>query len=41
MDNLLVTRGPATGPTRLSDWVRENADALGRRYFSEMAKHYR
>ena len=41
MDDLLVTSGPATGPTRLSDWLRQNADTLCRRYFSEMAKHYR
>ena len=40
---LLVSRsGEApTGTTRLSDWLDENADRLGRRYESELARHYR
>ena len=40
---LLVSRsGEApSGTTRLSDWLDDNADLLGRRYVSELARHYR
>ena len=38
MASLLDVPGPATGPTRLSDWVRANAADLGRRYASELAR---
>jgi NADH dehydrogenase len=38
---LLVTDGPATGRTRLSEWLREHGRALGRRWASELARHYR
>lgn len=41
MADLLVSAGPATANTRLSDWLRAHADELGRRYFSELARHYR
>lgn len=40
MDNLLVTDSPPTGTTRLSEWVSENSSWLGRKYFSELGKHY-
>jgi hypothetical protein len=40
MANLLAVEGPATGQTRLSDWLAENADRVGRRYASEVARHY-
>ena len=36
-----VSSDPPTGTKRLSDWMRENRDALGRRYASELARHYR
>jgi uncharacterized protein YbjT (DUF2867 family) len=40
MASLLAVAGPATGQTRLSDWLRENGDAVGRHYASEVARHY-
>lgn len=42
MDGLLVSRSGETprGTTRLSDWLDDNADRLGRRYASELARHY-
>jgi len=39
-DNLLVTEGPATGTTRLSAWLEENAARLGRTWASELRRHY-
>jgi NADH dehydrogenase len=39
--NLLVTESPATGDTRLSEWLKENADKVGVRYASELKRHYR
>ena len=39
--NLLVSSHPPTGQTRLSDWLDKNAELLGRRYASEMNRHYR
>lgn len=41
MASLLVSRDPPTCPTPFSRWVAENADRLGRRYASEVARHYR
>jgi len=41
MSNLLVSGGPPTGRTRLSEWLRQHADTLGARYASEVKKHYR
>ena len=37
----LVSANPPTGAVRFSNWLRENGDALGRRYASELARHYR
>jgi len=39
MANLLVSREPATGRTRLSQWLGENAEALGANYASELRRH--
>ncbi len=39
--DLLVTRGPATGPTRFSAWLNASADGLGRTWANELARHYR
>ncbi|GAB4332667.1 MAG: hypothetical protein Kow0099_04450 [Candidatus Abyssubacteria bacterium] len=39
--NLLVTKSPSTGETRLSEWLKENADTVGVRYASELKRHYR
>jgi uncharacterized protein YbjT (DUF2867 family) len=41
MDNLLATEGPSTGETRLSKWLSQNRDHIGRRYASELARHFR
>ncbi len=40
MDNLLAPEGPAAGSTRLSEWLTENADRVGKRYASEISRHY-
>jgi len=40
MANLLVSPAPPTGSTRLSDWLRQNADRVGARYTSELKRHY-
>ncbi len=41
MSSLLVSDKPPTGKTRLSDWLKANAGTLGRKYTSELARHYR
>jgi NADH dehydrogenase len=40
MSNLLASDAPAAGQTRLSDWLAENGDRVGRKYASEVARHY-
>jgi len=40
MSNLLAPQGPATGETRLSQWLSENRERIGLRYASEGARHY-
>ena len=37
----LVSADPPTTATRLSDWMRNHRDTLGRSYASELARHYR
>lgn len=37
---LLAVEGPAACPTKLSDWIKENSNWLGTKYFSEVKKHY-
>jgi uncharacterized protein YbjT (DUF2867 family) len=39
MANLLVSREPANGRTYLSQWLTENAGALGASYTSELRRH--
>ncbi len=39
--NLLVSSSPPGCPTRLSGWLRANADSVGRTYVSDVKKHYR
>lgn len=39
--NLLASSEEARGETRLSAWLAENRDWLGRRYMSELRRHYR
>ncbi len=41
MAGLLVSSGPPTGTTRLSEWLAQHAGSLGVRYASELARHYR
>jgi NADH dehydrogenase len=41
MADLLATDGPATGETRLTDWLQAHAGQVGRRYASEVARHYK
>jgi NADH dehydrogenase len=41
MANTLVSASPPTGKTRLSDWLAANAQQVGARYASELARHYR
>lgn len=40
MAGLLVSGRPATGTTRLSDWVKGHGGTLGARYASEVGRHY-
>jgi hypothetical protein len=35
------TGGPTTGSRRFSDWVEEEGPQLGRRYESEIRRHFR
>jgi NADH dehydrogenase len=40
MSNLLAPEGPSAGQTRLSQWLAENHQRVGRQYASEVARHY-
>lgn len=40
MANLLAPGGPATGETRLSEWLASNRERVGMRYASEVARHF-
>ena len=37
---LADTDGPATGSTRLTDWLADHGDQLGRSYANEIARHF-
>jgi len=39
-DGLADSDAPATGRVRLSDWVTENRDTLGRTYAHELRRHF-
>ena len=41
MADLLVSKQPATGKTRFSDWLAKHAAGLGTRYSSELQRHYK
>lgn len=41
MAELVTTDGPATGERALSEWLTRNADTVGRKYASEVSRHYR
>ena len=38
MDNRLYVDAPPLGTTKLTEWIRDHRDTLGRRYTSEMAR---
>lgn len=40
MAGLLVSDNPPTGKTRLSQWLKQHADTIGRQYASEVGRHY-
>jgi len=40
MADLLVSREPPRGKTKLSDWLEENSDQVGARYASELKRHF-
>ena len=40
MANLLVSAKPPLGRTRLSEWLRQYGDRLGRAYAAELKRHY-
>lgn len=41
MAELVTTEGPGTGIRRLTDWLAQNAAVVGKRYASEVSRHYR
>lgn len=41
MADLLVSHEQPTGQTHLADWLREHRNSVGRKYASELARHYR
>jgi hypothetical protein len=41
ISNLLDPEGPSSGPTRLSQWLADNHERVGKRYASEVARHYK
>jgi NADH dehydrogenase len=41
MHDILVSHEPPRGRTRLTEWLKTNADTVGRVYASEVARHYR
>jgi len=41
MSNLLVSDGPPTGQTLLSEWLEQNANTVGATYISDLKRHYR
>jgi NADH dehydrogenase len=40
-DGLADSGEPPTGQVKLTDWIAENGDTLGRRYANEIDRHYR
>jgi len=40
MDELLLSHRPPTGTTRFTRWLADHADQLGRRYASELRRHF-
>ena len=40
MDELLISNEPSTCPTRLTEWLEEHHQELGKTYASEVSRHY-
>ena len=40
MANLLVSRQPPLGKTRLADWLEDNKEQVGKHYASELTRHF-
>ena len=40
MQGLLISNNPPLAKTHLKDWLRENKDTVGKKYASELKKHY-
>ncbi len=40
MANLLVSSGPPTCPTRLADWLEQKRESVGKKYASEIERHF-
>jgi uncharacterized protein YbjT (DUF2867 family) len=40
MADLLVSSNPPAGKTRLADWLAQHSSQVGRRYASELSRHY-
>lgn len=40
MANLLISKEPPLCKTSLRDWLEENKDSVGKRYTSELARHF-
>ena len=40
VDGLADTGGPATGETRLSEWLLAHGEVLGRTYANELDRHF-
>ena len=40
-DGLADSGEPPTGQVKLTDWIADNGDTLGRRYANEIDRHYR
>jgi len=38
--NLLLSKNPALCPTSFSKWLTENSAQVGRKYASEIRRHY-
>jgi len=40
MSDLLVSEGSPTGHMRLSEWLEQNGNSVGAKYFSDLRRHY-
>lgn len=40
ISNLLVSQDSATGHTKLSEWLAQNAKGVGTKYISDLKRHY-